>query len=78
MTISSPYSSVLRDNAPSVLGNFGVDQIPKVALEPFVRPLLIGTHEARIPRNVGGEDRGEAADRWHGAPNGQGALLSLP
>jgi len=35
-------------------------------LQSFVRPLLIGAHQARIPRHVGGEDRGEAADSGNG------------
>jgi hypothetical protein len=30
---------------------------------PFMRPLLIRPHKARVPRDVGGEDRGGAADR---------------
>ena len=36
-----------------------------------MRPLLIGAHEARIPRNIGGEDRSEAADRGHGVSGGK-------
>ena len=40
----------------------------KVAFEPFVRAFLIGTHQARVPRHIGGKDRGEAADRGHIAP----------
>jgi hypothetical protein len=34
-------------------------------LEPFVRPLLIRPHQARVSRDIGGEDRGEAADGSH-------------
>jgi hypothetical protein len=31
-----------------------VDELPKVRLEALVRPLLIRTHQARVPRHVGG------------------------
>jgi hypothetical protein len=34
-------------------------------LEPLVRPFLIRTHQPRIPRHIGGEDRGEAAGLAH-------------
>ena len=57
-------ASVLYDPAP-VLGYLRVDQLPEVGLKPLVGPLLIRAHEARIPRHVGSEDRGEAADRGH-------------
>ena len=46
-------------------------------LQAFVRPLLIGPHQARIARHVGGKDRGETADRRHVLPGGKGALTSL-
>jgi hypothetical protein len=32
-------------------------------LQALMSPLLIRPHQARVPRHVGGEDRGEAADR---------------
>ena len=51
-----------------VLVDLRIDQLLEVRLEPFVRPLLIHPHQARIPRYVGGEDRGEAADRGHTRP----------
>jgi len=34
-------------------------------LEPFVRALLVRTHQARIAWHIGGEDRGETAGRGH-------------
>ena len=49
----------------AALGGLGIDQRPEVSLEPLVRPLLILAHKARVPRHVGGEDRGKAADRGH-------------
>ena len=45
-----------------VLGDLRIDQLPEMPFEPLVRPLLIGSPQARIPRHIGGEDRGEAAD----------------
>ena len=34
-------------------------------LEPFVRLYLARAHEARVPRHIGSEVRGEMADRGH-------------
>jgi len=48
--------------------DLGLDQLPEVTPEPFMGALLIGAHEARIPRHVSGEDRGQAADRGHCSP----------
>jgi hypothetical protein len=33
--------------------DLGLDQLPEVAPEPFMGALLIGAHEARVPRHVG-------------------------
>src|SRR5690348_5290309 len=44
-------AGVLYDPAP-VPGDFGVDQFPEVRGHPLMRPLLIGPHEARIPRHI--------------------------
>src|SRR5262249_11477324 len=52
----------------AVHGDLRIDQFPEVRGEPFVRPLLTHPHQARIPRHIGGEDRGEAADRGHFVP----------
>ena len=57
-----PVASVLY-NAPAVLGDLGVDQLPEVRGEALVTALFVSTHKARVPRHVGGEDRGKAADR---------------
>ena len=48
---------VLDDPAP-MLRDLRIDQFPEVALEPFVRPLLIHAHQPRIARHIGGKDRG--------------------
>jgi hypothetical protein len=39
----------------------------------FVRP-----HQARIACHIGGEDRGETADRGHFSPGGRLSRSSLP
>jgi hypothetical protein len=57
-------ASVL-DDPPTVLGDIGIDQLAEMHLEPLVRPFFVSTHQPRIPRLVGGEDRGEAADGSH-------------
>jgi hypothetical protein len=67
-----PVAGVLYDPA-SVLGDLRIDQFAEVGLEPFVRPLLIRAHQPRIPRHVGGQDRGEAADRGHFLPSARAA-----
>jgi hypothetical protein len=57
-------AGVLYNPAP-VLPDLRINQLAEMRLEPFVRPLLIRPHEARVPRHIGGEDRSEAADRGH-------------
>src|SRR5271156_1198926 len=48
-------------------------------LEPLVRPLLIRPHQARVPRHVGSENCGEAADRGHLSRGGRfGLTKSIP
>jgi hypothetical protein len=42
--------------------------------EALLRPLLVRAHQARIPRHIGGEDRGETASNGHWSP---GAIKSL-
>jgi hypothetical protein len=54
-----------------VLGDFRLDQLPEMRSEPRVRPFLIRSHQARVSRHVGGEDRGEAADGGHLSVGGQ-------
>jgi hypothetical protein len=48
-----------------MLADLRLNQLAEVRLEPLMRPLLIRAHQARVPRHVGGEDRGEAADSGH-------------
>src|SRR5262249_34868593 len=59
-------AGVLYDPAP-VLPNLRIDQLPAMGLEPFVGPLLIRPDQPRVPRHVGGEDRGGTTNgRGHG------------
>src|SRR5215469_4650554 len=46
------------DDAPPVFADLRLDQVSQVRLDPFVRPLLIGPHQTRIPGHIGGEDCG--------------------
>jgi hypothetical protein len=48
------------DDAAMVLGDFRIDQLPPQRLEAFERAFLIHPHQPRIPRHIGGKDRGEA------------------
>ena len=57
-------AGVLYDPAP-VPRNRRINQLAEVGLELFVRTLLIRAHQTRVPGHVGGEYRGEAADRGH-------------
>jgi hypothetical protein len=60
-------AGVLNDPAP-VLLDLRIDQLPKMGFEPLVRPLLIRSHQTRVPCHIGGKDCGEAADRRHFSP----------
>jgi hypothetical protein len=55
---------VLYGAAP-VLFDLGLNQLAEMRLEPVMCALFVGAHEARIAGHIGGEDRGEAADREH-------------
>src|SRR5215472_4759914 len=48
-----------------VLFDLRLNKLPEVDFEPLMRPLLICTHQPRIARHVGGEDRGETAGLAH-------------
>jgi hypothetical protein len=63
-------AGILYDTA-SVLLDLRLYQLPEMGLQALVRPLLVGPHQARIARHIGGEDRGKAADRGHGSPGGK-------
>jgi len=51
-----------------VLFDFRIDQIAEMRPEAFVRAFLVGPHQARVPRHIGGEDCGQLA--FHGLLHG--------
>jgi hypothetical protein len=51
-----------------VLVDLWINQLQEVRFEALVRAFLVGTHQARIPRHISGEDRSEATDRGHVLP----------
>src|SRR5215831_2054258 len=85
------YAQKLRQEAvpgvlydpPPVLTDFWIDQFPKVALKPFVGPLLIRPHQARVAGYVSSKHRREPTfdASWpyglHGASL-RGAILHQP
>ena len=53
------------DDAAPVLGDFWIDQFTPQRCEAFERAFLVRPHQPRIPRHIGGEDRGKTAGRGH-------------
>ena len=53
------------DDPALMLGDLRVEQLPAMRLQAFERAFLVGPHQARIARHIGGEDRGETAGRGH-------------
>src|SRR5205814_4760318 len=49
------------DDAAPVLGDLRVEELAAQSLEAFERAFLVRPHQPRIPRHIGGEDRGETA-----------------
>jgi hypothetical protein len=49
------------DNAAAVLGDLRIDKLAAQRLEAFERPFLVRSHQPRIARHVGGDDRRETA-----------------
>jgi hypothetical protein len=62
------------DDPAVMLGNLRIDQLAAQRLEAFERAFLVGAHQPRIPRHIGGKDRGEAAGCGH--PSGNPARRS--
>ena len=55
----------MSDDAAVVLGDFRIEELAAQRLEAFERALLVRPHQPRIPRDIGGEDRGEPAGLTH-------------
>jgi len=53
-------AGVLYNPAPVFL-DLRIDQFPEMGLKPLMGPLLVSAHQARIPRHICCQDRGEAA-----------------
>src|SRR5215471_18665852 len=51
--------------AAMVLPDLRINHFAQMRLEPFVRPLLVGSHQPRVPGHIGGENGGETAGRGH-------------
>ena len=60
-----------------MLTDLRIDQLPEVGFQAFMGPFLIRTHQARIAGHIGGEDRGETADRRHVSGRRQGGLYRV-
>jgi len=54
------------DDAAVVLGDLRIEELMAQRLEAFERAFLVRAHQPRIPRHIGGEDRGEPAAGGHG------------
>jgi hypothetical protein len=51
--------------APSMLPDLRLNQLAEMRFQALVRALLVCSHQPRIPRHIGGEDRGEPAGPAH-------------
>jgi hypothetical protein len=52
-------------DAAGMLADLRVDELAAMRLKALVRAFLVRAHQTRIPRHIGGEDRGETAGRDH-------------
>ena len=50
-----------------MLADRRINEFDEIRLDALVGAFLIGTHQARIARHIGGEDSGETAGRSHGS-----------
>jgi len=48
-----------------MFGDFRIDEFAAQRFEAFERAFLVRPHQPRIPRDIGGEDRGETAGLAH-------------
>jgi hypothetical protein len=52
-------------DAAVMLGDLRIEELAAQRLEAFERAFLVRPHQPRIPRHIGGEDRGETAGGSH-------------
>jgi hypothetical protein len=53
------------DDAAAIFGDLGIEKGVAMRFEITQRAFLVGTHQPRIARDIGGEDGGKAAGGWH-------------
>jgi hypothetical protein len=53
------------DDPAVVLGDLRIEELMAQCFEAFERALLVRSHQPRIARHIGGEDRGETANGGH-------------
>ena len=53
------------DDAAVMRGDLRVEELMAQRREAFERALLVRSHQPRVPRDIGGEDRGEATGLAH-------------
>ena len=51
-----------------MFGDFRIEKLAAQRLEAFEHAFFVRPHQPRIPRHIGGENCGEAADRRHQRP----------
>ena len=49
-----------------MLADLRINEVDEMRLEALVRAFLVSAPQARLPRRIGGEDRGEAAGGGRG------------
>jgi hypothetical protein len=53
------------DDAAMMFADFPIEELAAQRFEAFERALLVRSHQPRIPRHIGGKDRGETSARSH-------------
>jgi hypothetical protein len=58
------------NDAPAMLPDLRVDELAAMRFEAFERPFLVDSHQSRVARHIGCENRGETAfdGLLHGLP----------
>jgi hypothetical protein len=53
------------DDAAMMFTDFRIEELAAQRFEAFESALLVRSHQQRIPRHIGGKDRGETSARSH-------------
>jgi hypothetical protein len=60
-----------------VLGDFRIEKLATQRFEAFERAFLVCPHQPRIPRRIGGQDRGEPTfASWPGRLHGDSSVAN--